>query len=198
MTRHSKNQTANSTYTVNERKKDLRESGYGTLEERLSKDSVKPFDCCSLTLQPCRIPVATADGILFEKEAILEYILTRKQENVKKMKEWEKQQKKLAEEEEAREEAAHADRVRKFITQESVPTVRHKFEDFMKAKDDEPSSSSISSPAISAAGIKRGPAKSFWTPDQMPTAKRTKLEKPDMKVYCPISGKTLKVLKMFN
>jgi len=163
----------------------------------LGKDSVKPFDCCSLTLQPCRIPVTTSQGILFEKEAILEYIVTRKQENVKKMKEWEKQQKKLAEEEEAREEAAHAERVRKFITQESVPTVRHKFEDFMKSKDDEPTSSSsiTSSPAI--AGKKRGPVRSFWTPDQMPLAKKTRLEKPDQKVYCPVSGNILKMKDLF-
>ena len=32
---------------------------YGSQSLRLGKDSVKEFDCCSLTLQPCRNPVIT-------------------------------------------------------------------------------------------------------------------------------------------
>ena len=34
-------------------------SGYGSKTVRLGKDSIKEFDCCSLTLQPCRDPVLT-------------------------------------------------------------------------------------------------------------------------------------------
>lgn len=54
MTRHGKNATASSVYSYSERRKDAKQSGYGTLNERLGADSMKPFDCCSLTLQPCR------------------------------------------------------------------------------------------------------------------------------------------------
>jgi len=54
MTRHAKNATAASVYTYHERRKDASVSGYGTLHERLGKDSMKSFDCCSLSLQPCR------------------------------------------------------------------------------------------------------------------------------------------------
>ena len=32
---------------------------YGSQSMRLSKDSIKDFDCCSLTLQPCRNPIIT-------------------------------------------------------------------------------------------------------------------------------------------
>lgn len=41
MTRHSKNATAGPTYTAHEKKKDSKQSGYGTQDVRLSKDSIK-------------------------------------------------------------------------------------------------------------------------------------------------------------
>lgn len=54
MTRHGKNATASSFYSYAERKKDAKQSGWGTLHERLGADSVKQFDCCSLTLVPVK------------------------------------------------------------------------------------------------------------------------------------------------
>jgi len=57
MTRHARNSTAGSVYTYHEKKRDAAVSGYGSHSQRLSKDSIKEFDCCSLTLQPCRNPV---------------------------------------------------------------------------------------------------------------------------------------------
>ena len=78
MTRHSKNATAGPTYTYHEKNKDSKQSGYGSKDVRLSKDAIKviylpthffytinfncqikDFDCCSLSLQPCRNPVIT-------------------------------------------------------------------------------------------------------------------------------------------
>ena len=59
MTRHARNCTAGAVYTYHEKQKDAKSSGYGTNSQRLSKDSVNDFDCCSLSLQPCRIPVIT-------------------------------------------------------------------------------------------------------------------------------------------
>jgi len=41
MTRHAKNVTAGNIYTTHERKKDARESGYGSEAIRLGKDSIK-------------------------------------------------------------------------------------------------------------------------------------------------------------
>ena len=46
-------------YSYHEKKKDARVSGYGTLHLRYGKDGVKDFDCCSLSLHPCRNPVVT-------------------------------------------------------------------------------------------------------------------------------------------
>jgi nitric oxide synthase-interacting protein len=58
MIRHARNSTAGSVYTCPEKKRDAKASGYGSLSERFSKDSIKGFDCYSLTLQPCnRNPV---------------------------------------------------------------------------------------------------------------------------------------------
>jgi nitric oxide synthase-interacting protein len=41
MTRHSKNATAGPTYTANEKNKDSKQSGYGSKDVRLGKDSIK-------------------------------------------------------------------------------------------------------------------------------------------------------------
>ena len=95
MTRHGRNATASTVYSYHEKKKDTKSSGYGTESARLGKDSIKEFDCCSLTLQPCRDPVITKEGHLYEKEAILECLLRQKQENAKKLKAYEKQVKEL-------------------------------------------------------------------------------------------------------
>ncbi|XP_069630871.1 nitric oxide synthase-interacting protein [Haliaeetus albicilla] len=73
MTRHGKNCTAGAVYTYHEKKKDTAASGYGTQRVRVGRDAVKDFDCCCLSLQPCRDPVVTPDGFLYEREAILGY-----------------------------------------------------------------------------------------------------------------------------
>lgn len=113
MTRHARNCTAGAVYTYHEKKKDANASGYGTNSQRLGKDSLRGFDCCCLSLQPCKDPVITyvqiktiqlfhvwpflynyrKDGFLYDKEAILEYIITKKKEYARKLKEYEKQKK---------------------------------------------------------------------------------------------------------
>ncbi|KAI3388986.1 hypothetical protein SNEBB_006643 [Seison nebaliae] len=79
MTRHAKNSTAGTVYTYHERKKDSEQCGYGLKKERLTAASVKEFDCCNMTLQPCQHPMITEDGYLYDKEAIIEYILHEKE-----------------------------------------------------------------------------------------------------------------------
>jgi nitric oxide synthase-interacting protein len=59
MTRHARNSTAGAVYTYHEKKKDQSQSGYGTNSTRLGKDSIRNFDCCSLSLQPCKDPLVT-------------------------------------------------------------------------------------------------------------------------------------------
>ena len=91
MTRHGKNSTAGAVYTYHEKQKDTTQSGWGSQKARFSKDSIKEFDCCNLTLQPCKDPVITPDGHLYERQSILEYILHIKQQNARRLKAYEKQ-----------------------------------------------------------------------------------------------------------
>ncbi|XP_014356898.2 nitric oxide synthase-interacting protein homolog [Papilio machaon] len=182
MTRHARNCTAGAVYTYHEKKKDAAASGYGTQSERVGKDSVKSFDCCSLTLQPCRNPVVTKDGYLFDKEAILEYIIAKKTEYTRKLKQYEKQLKK---DEAEKKELADAEKEANLIK-------------FMSREKNISNSSSSSQPSSSSsvsnlANGKHKELPSFWVPSQLPDAKLSKIQKPDPTVYCPISGKPLKM-----
>lgn len=78
MTRHSRNNTAGAFYSYAERKKDSENSGFGSANKRLSKDSVGDFDCCNLSLQICKDPVVTPEGVLYEREAVLTYMVDQK------------------------------------------------------------------------------------------------------------------------
>lgn len=182
MTRHARNCTAGAVYTYHEKKKDAAASGYGTQNERLGKDSVKNFDCCSLTLQPCRNPVISKDGYLFDKEAILEYIIRKKTEYTRQMKKYEKQLKK---DESEKAELAAAEKeanLIKFMNREK--NISSNIKD-----TDAGTSSSMSN--LSNSKEKQLP--SFWVPSQLPEAKISKMDKPDPAVNCPISGKKLKM-----
>ncbi|XP_011879752.1 PREDICTED: nitric oxide synthase-interacting protein homolog [Vollenhovia emeryi] len=180
MTRHARNCTAGAVYTYHEKKKDAAASGYGTNTQRVGKDSVKDFDCCCLTLQPCRNPVITRDGYLFDKEAILEYILTKKREYARKLKEYERQKQK--EEEQSQEQTA-SDELKKL-------------QDFLKGEKTIVSSGPSTSDGDSVSNMKNGKDKvlpSFWIPSKTPGVKEVAPQKPGKTIYCPVSGMPLKV-----
>lgn len=184
MTRHARNCTAGAVYTYHEKKKDAASSGFGSSSRRIGKDSVKDFDCCSLTLQPCRNPVITKDGYLFDKEAILTYIITKKKEYTRKMKEYERQVKEDEEEQADKVNAETKKQLDKFISiEKNIVSTK------VKSVEEIPSTSG----AISNVSLgKRKELPSFWVPSQTPAAKIAKIDKPDSKVYCPISNKPLK------
>ncbi|XP_050456786.1 nitric oxide synthase-interacting protein homolog [Cataglyphis hispanica] len=181
MTRHARNCTAGAVYTYHEKKKDAAASGYGTNTQRVGKDSVKDFDCCCLSLQPCSNPVITKDGYLFDKESILEYILTKKREYARKLKEYEKQKQKK--EEQSQEQTANEE--------------LKKLQNFLKGEKTIVSNgSNTTSDGISVSNMKNGEDKvlpSFWIPSKTPEAKEISLQKPDKTIYCPVSGNPLKV-----
>lgn len=190
MTRHARNCTAGAVYTYHEKKKDAEASGYGTQNRRVGKDSIKDFDCCCLTLQPCANPVITSDGYLFDKEAIIQYIISKKNEVSRKLKEFEKQKRK---EEAELEELAEAER-------------RSKLNDFLKieknivsnqisaSKDRKNDSPSVSN--MTEGRDKNLP--SFWIPSKTPEVKIKKLEKPDKTVYCPMTNKPLRLKDLID
>ena len=182
MTRHARNCTAGAVYTYHEKKKDAAASGYGTNTQRVGKDSVKDFDCCCLTLQPCRNPVITKDGYLFDKEAILEYVLTKKKEYARKLKEYERQ--KQQQEERSNEKTANEElqKLQQFLKGEKTIVLK--------------SQTATNESTSSVSNMSNGKDKvlpSFWIPSKTPEAKEIILQKPDKTVYCPISGKPLKI-----
>lgn len=189
MTRHARNCTAGAVYTYHEKKKDAQASGYGTNAQRLGKDSIKDFDCCCLSLQPCRNPIITKEGFLFDKQVILEYIIAKKNENSRKLKEYERLKKEDKESDLNRLTAETDKKVSQFLKGEN--TIVSKRIDGFKS---EPATSSISN----VANGKEKELPSFWVPCRTPQAQKAPLEKPDNTIYCPMSGKPLKVKDLID
>ncbi|XP_076852341.1 nitric oxide synthase-interacting protein [Brachyhypopomus gauderio] len=203
MTRHGKNCTAGAVYTYHEKKKDTAASGYGTQSVRLGKDAVKDFDCCCLSLQPCRDPVVTEDGYLYEREAILEYILHQKTDIAKKMKAYEKQKRALRSEDRLESSSEEREKVEKFKKKEGS-IVSKPINPFITVSPSSSVTSATSSSSASAAGESSSSGffsssssssslPSFWIPSLTPEAKPTLLKKPSKTVLCPMSGRPLKM-----
>lgn len=192
MTRHARNCTAGTVYTYHERKKDTSASGYGTQSQRVGKDSVKDFDCCCLTLQPCKNPVLTPQGYLYDKEAILEYILHQKCEIARRLKAFQKQKLKSQSEMEELAKAEQELKTGQFLEQEGHPiTSKYNAEKAASAQAREGSLSNME-----AGQSHRLP--SFWIPSLTPKAAASKLQKPDEKVRCPMSGDVLRLKDLIS
>jgi nitric oxide synthase-interacting protein len=195
MTRHGKNNTASPCYTYHERQRDTRNSGYGTQRQRLNKDSVKDYDACSLTLQPCKQPVVTVDGVLFDKEAVLEYLIHKKHDALRQLKQWDKQNQRDKRELAELAEAEQRDRTDKFLALErSITNPSH-------SKSSSSSSLAIAGSSNASASVasvsnmtkeKSSQLPSFWIPSLTPQSKQSRLKKPSGEVLCPITGKPLK------
>jgi len=219
MTRHGKNATASAVYSHSERRKDAQQSGYGTLHARLGADSMKPFDCCSLTLQPCREPLISPDGFIFDKEAILNYILDQKEAYKRKLQLWEQQNRVNAEKAEARQRKKEEEQKEKFLFLESTPAHLRVPETPSPARagvkrsygEGSGEGSSLALVAVdpkrsnpgkkgkeeaesvsNMAGDRAKEWKSFWVPQLQATAEESQMEKPSSKILCPCTGKPLK------
>lgn len=219
MTRHGRNATNSAVYSYAERQKDGSTSGYGSLKSRLGKDSLKGYDCCSLTLQPCRTPMVSPDGWLFDKEALLKYIIQKKQEYARKLKEYERQKDRdlkdlhelaAVEKQSALEKFEKAEKnivynkykkVTKSLTEadkiaaNSVTPARGS----ISSASSTPARGTIESSGNNSGGVStKGALPSFWIPMLTPQAETSKVEKPDKTIYCPMSGKTLKFKDMIE
>ena len=80
MARKSKQPGGHNPLTAHERKKYAKDV-YGTRTARLGQDSQYTFANCGLSLHPVRDhPVASPSGYIYERSAMLEYMLTKTQE----------------------------------------------------------------------------------------------------------------------
>lgn len=223
MTRHSKNCTASAVYSYHEKQKDAKVSGYGSLKMRMSKDAIKDFDCCSLSLQVCREPIMTKDGVLFDRQSILEYIVAKKNEFSRKMKEYEKQCKKEQLMLEELGEAEQRSKVEKLLKAEGVssssssssssyapfsPISMMPYSKLITSKGPELSDGGNAQKRSNGdrmsekgndqilsnmANGKNKQLPSFWIPALTPHAGLARIQKPDKTVFCPVSDKPLKI-----
>jgi len=209
MTRHSRNCTAGAVYSYHEKKKDTEASGWGTEKARFSKDSMQEFDCCNLSLQPCKDPVITPDGYLYEREAIIEYMIQQKRLISKKLKDYERQKGKEEVEQKRLLEEKKDERVKEFMKQEgsiiSRPLDPFKSSSLALIKPaggkkatttttttDEPQPGPSNAGAISnMSGENKTNLPAFWVPSLTPDDKGTVVKKPDTKVVCPMTKKPL-------
>ncbi|KAF7645757.1 hypothetical protein LDENG_00198940 [Lucifuga dentata] len=192
MTRHGKNCTAGAVYTYHEKKKDTAASGYGTQSIRLGKDAIKDFDCCCLSLQPCHDPVLTPDGFLYEKQAILEYILHQKTQIAKKMKAYQKQKEAQRSSNQLESSSEERQKVERFKTRENsiVSKPINPFRPGQHTGSDEGRSDGAAASSSSQS------LPSFWIPSLTPEAKATMLKKPSKTVLCPMSGRPIKMSEL--
>lgn len=176
MTRHGKNCTAGAVYSYHERKKDTAASGYGTQRVRVGRDAIKDFDCCCLSLQPCRDPVVTPDGFLYEREAIVGYLLHQKTKIARETKAWERQRAQRRREQEQLKGEGAAKALRGFLEAETP-----------LGKGETPQNSAAP-----------GPLPSFWIPSLTPEAGAERLQKPASAVRCPMSGRKLRLAQLVS
>ena len=152
--------------------------GFGTAVERLGKDSVKDFDACALCLQPVEDPVVTPDGVLYERQAILENLVQQKKEYAHKLARYEakQQERRLVADVAAREEE------------------QARVDDFHRMNNGGGGrSTATGAGGTSASGA--DPAremKAFWLPSKTPEAPEA-LEKPSSDTVCPSTGRKLRL-----
>jgi len=215
MTRHSKNCTAGAVYSYHEKKKDTEASGWGTEKARFSKDSMQEFDCCNLSLQPCKDPVITPDGYLYEREAIIEYMVQQKRLIAKKLKDYERHKGKEEIEQKRLLAEKKDERVKEFMKQEgsiltkpldpfkSSPLALIKPEGGKKkastTEEPQPGPSGVGAGAISnMSGDNKKNLPAFWIPSLTPDDKGKVIKKPDTKVVCPMTKKPLSMKHLIS
>lgn len=194
--KHSKNAgtMGSESQTYHER----RAMGYGTVRERLGKDSAGNFDDCSLTLNKVKNPVATPEGFLFEREAILENLLAQKKAIKRNMAAWEQQQESLQREEEeiravgAQAEVAAFDRQNHAGASEALAgalktAIKEGAAELMKEKR-------VVNGAVNIRTNKEKmkEVRSYWSHSMVPES-RLLLDKPDVSTTCPATGKKLRL-----
>lgn len=195
----------------------FREWGWGTETRTLDSDSMKDIDACSLSLQPCVAPLVTPDGVVYEKEVVLEYILARKKEIEKATRAWEAQGASEASSAAADAAAANEVRINEFVARQeglSQADLRARAVAAtsgaaygVDAGSHISGSGSVAITTNRGGGIasvtRNGVAdhgvhaadSSFWVVGKTPDSKE-KLAKPDGVVRCPVTNNPLRLKTM--
>mmetsp|Transcript_7309 Transcript_7309/g.22287 ORF Transcript_7309/g.22287 Transcript_7309/m.22287 type:complete len:293 (+) Transcript_7309:43-921(+) len=188
MTRHSKNNTDSAVFTYHEK----RRAGFGSSRMRLGAESLRSFDCCCLSLQPCREPMVSPDGYLFDKEYILENLLKQKSAIRARTKEWEEQESNQAatkEQEDARREQEEKDRFARMEVGASK-----------MSGPQEGSADGVRTTRVTSHGVEvtQSLRNNFWLPTNTPLAEKTQMQKPDTRTRNPVSNAPLRVKELVS
>lgn len=140
------------------------------------------------------------DGWLYDKESILEYILHKKLENARLLKEYQKQLELSEKDSKELGDAEYKDKVQKFLKSEGKVVSASKSStsstpSTSSSVSSTPGSSKSKEEESSVSNMKGEAGKklpSFWVPSLVPESKiKAKPKKPDTTIYCPMSNKPI-------
>ncbi|KAK1414147.1 hypothetical protein QVD17_29888 [Tagetes erecta] len=188
--RHSKNNNDLAFFTYDEKKK----LGYGTQKERLGKDSIKPFDTCSLCLKPFIDPLCCQKGHIFCKECILECLLSQKKDIQRKLAAHTSQLKQEKEEEEEKLMLQKARELDAFDQQNHGALPQYSDKNFNRDKNGFHGANSVKTTSYEAEALRT--MKAFWLPSATPEAP-VKVNAPSTSTTCPEGKENLKMKSLF-
>lgn len=198
MPRHSKN--AGGMGSEGLRYHERQALGFGTMTERLGKETVKDFDHCALSLSPALDPVVTPEGVLYDREHILRCLLHQKKEIARQTKAWEAQVSKDQTKAELEAEARRAEAVERFHRENQMGGAGARPADGAVLPDVDPASDDAPVPdaaeRLKAAQLNAPETKTmnaFWLPSKTPGADRDAARKPSTETTCPTTSKRLRM-----
>lgn len=198
MPRHSKN--AGGMGSEGLRYHERQALGFGTMTERLGKETVKDFDHCALSLSPALDPVVTPEGVLYDREHILRCLLHQKKNIVRQTKAWEAQAAKDKSKAELEGEARRAEAIERFHRENQMGGARARPADGEVLPDVDPASDDAPVPyaaeQLKAARLDAPETKTmnaFWLPSKTPTADPNAAPKPSTETTCPTTSKRLRM-----
>lgn len=198
MSRHSKHSNDRQFYSAKERA----DAGFSTSKKDiLGTDCFLPFGHCGISLKAPKDPVATPEGHIFDREFILEYLLTKKLELQAAAKKFEDQEKRKAQKDDREKQAEEMKEITDFekLDQGLLSSdYRHKralekaAETCVGAVDDGKQKRQKKGELLTFS--KDDLTKNcFWATQQTKSAAPAQLKKVDTTVKCPLSGKKLRV-----
>ncbi|KAB1199482.1 hypothetical protein CJ030_MR0G022775 [Morella rubra] len=188
--RHSKNNNDLAFFTYDEKRK----LGYGTQKERLGKDSIKPFDACSLCLKPLIDPLSCLKGHVFCKECILECLLSQKKDIQRRLAAHAAQQKQEKEEQEEKLMLQKARELDAFDQQNHGAVPQYNDRNLCQDKNGFHGANSVKVTSYEEEALRT--MKAFWLPSATPEAP-VKVEAPSISTVCPQGNEKLKLKTLF-
>lgn len=198
MARHSKHSNDRSFYSAKERA----DAGFSiTRKDVLGSECFLPFGHCALSLKAPKEPVATPDGWIYDRECILEYLLTQKLELQAAAKKFDDQEKRKDRKLDREKQEAQLQEIIDFekVDQGLLSSdYRHKralekAEETVEGAVDDGKEKRRKKGELLVVSKAEMRAPSFWASQCTQTAAPAELKKVDTTVKCPMSGNKLRV-----